>query len=205
MDFHRPGFTHLFPVATGVFIVQRPRLGLSNLLMILATVAVHSAYFLLLDKAYRAGDMSLAYPIARGTGPLLSAAAGILLLNERPSPLALAGIGLMISGMFLLTENAAALKSAETKAVILYALACGASISFYIVLDKVSLSRLGTPPLILDWGTNLGRFLMLTPVALRDVPSVREQWRLNGKRALGVAVLSPLAYILVLTAMAAAR
>lgn len=58
-----------FPVATGVFLIQRPHLGLPNLLMILATAAVHSAYFLLLDMAYRTGDMSLAYPIARGTRP----------------------------------------------------------------------------------------------------------------------------------------
>lgn len=191
-----------FPVATGVFLIQKPRLGLPNLLMILATAAVHSAYFLLLDMAYRTGDMSLAYPIARGTGPLLSAAAGILLLNERPSPMALAGIGLMISGMLLLTGNAAALKHPGTRRVILYALACGATISLYTVLDKVSVSRLGTPPLILDWGTNFGRFLILTPVALRDISSVQEQWRLNRKRAFGVALLSPLAYILILTAMA---
>lgn len=190
------------PVAAGAFIILRPRLGWPNLLMILATAAVHSEYFLLLDMAYRAGDMSLAYPIARGTGPLLSAAAGILFLHERPSPVALAGIGLMILGMFLLTGNMAGLKHPDTRKVILYALACGTTISLYTVLDKISVSRLGTPPLILDWGTNFGRFLMLTPIALRDMPAVREQWQLHRTEAIGVAVLSPLAYILILTAMA---
>lgn len=191
-----------FPVALTIILVQKPSLGVVNVLMILASAAVHSAYFLLLDLAYRTGDMSLAYPIARGTGPLLSAAAGVLILGEKPSLLAATGIALMIIGMFLITGKAASRSQMNDKQTMLYALLCGGTIAIYTVLDKISVSRLGTPPLLLDWGTNFGRFLMLTPVALQNVSGIKEEWRLHKKEALGVGLLSPFAYILVLTAMA---
>ncbi len=193
-----------FPVAMTTIVVQKPSLGLVNLLMVLVSAAVHSAYFLLLDLAYRTGDMSLAYPIARGTGPLLSAAAGVLFLGEKPSLVAGAGIALMITGIYLITGKATSQAEPRDKNTVLYALLCGGTIALYTVLDKISVGRLGTPPLLLDWGTNFGRFLILTPAALRNVSGIKEEWKLHRKEALGVALLSPFAYILVLTAMATA-
>jgi len=189
------------PVAAGVIWLQKPRMGLPNLSLIAASGAVHSVYFILLDKAYRETDLSLVYPIARGTGPLLSASVGILFLGERPSTVALTGIGLMVVGILALTGNPRDLKNPSSRKGILYALACGASIAAYTILDKVSVSSLSTPPLLLDWGANFGRFLILSPFALRSRSAILEQWKLHRKEALGVAVLSPLAYILVLTAM----
>jgi len=197
------GFTGVLylPIAIGVLCVQKPHLGLSNLGLIVASAIVHSAYFTLLDKAYRLGDLSLVYPLARGTGPLLSATVGIVFLKEHPSRIALMGIGLMIIGIFTLTGNPSELKSRSSRKAVFYGLACGGTIATYTVLDKISVSILGTPPLLLDWGTNFGRFLILTPLALRNFNKVIEQWNLHRKEALGVAILSPLAYILVLTAM----
>ena len=49
---------------------------------------LHALYFVLLQRGYAAGDLSLVYPLARGTGPLLSGAAAIVFLGERPSALA---------------------------------------------------------------------------------------------------------------------
>ena len=50
--------------------------------------ALHALYFVLLQRGYATGDLSVVYPLARGTGPLLSATAAILFLGEHPSPLA---------------------------------------------------------------------------------------------------------------------
>ena len=69
------------------------------------SAALHTAYFVLLNQGYRVGDLSLVYPLARGTGPLLSSLAAIVFLGERPSILALAGALLIIGGAVVLTTN----------------------------------------------------------------------------------------------------
>src|SRR5690606_14656722 len=48
---------------------------------------LHTLYFWLLSMGYRVGDLSIVYPIARGTGPLLSTIGAILLFAERPTML----------------------------------------------------------------------------------------------------------------------
>lgn len=189
------------PVAVGVMVTQRPELGWKNLALIALTAILHSVYFTLLEMGYRLGDLSVVYPVARGTGPLISAVVGITLLGERPSMLATLGIILMAVGIAAVTGDPRSLKSREAKQAVLVALLCGMTIASYTVLDKISVSRFGTPPLILDWGTNTGRFLLLIPFVYRQWDKVKEQWRLHKREAAGVAVLSPLAYILVLTAM----
>ena len=74
------------PVAAGVLWTQRPNLGWANAGLILSTSVIHSAYFTLLEWGYRMGDLSVVYPVVRGTGPLISAVVGVLALGERPSP-----------------------------------------------------------------------------------------------------------------------
>jgi drug/metabolite transporter (DMT)-like permease len=193
--------TLYFPVALGVIIKQKPAIGVANVAMMLASAAVHLAYFTLLEWGYRMGDMSVVYPIARGTGPLISATIGVLFLGERPSPIGAAGIVLMAVGIATVTGDPRKFTSPEAKKAVLAALLCGATVATYTVLDKISVSTLKTPPLLLDWATNFGRFLMLTPFALRVWPKVKEEWKNHKWYALGVGFLSPFAYILVLTAM----
>ena len=64
---------------------------------------LHLGYFVLLQRGYAIGDLSLVYPLARGTGPLLATAAAIVLLGERPGTVALLGIALITIGVFMLT------------------------------------------------------------------------------------------------------
>lgn len=189
------------PVAIGVLIVQKPRIGFENIAFILISAVLHSLYFTLLEKGYRLGDLSVVYPVARGTGPLISALIGVVFLGERPSALAAAGIILMAVGIAAVTGDPRAIKEPEARQAVLMAVLCGCSVAAYTVLDKISVSRLMTPPLVLDWGTNTGRFLILTPFAVKAWDKVKEQWKLHRREAFGVGVMSPLAYILVLTAM----
>jgi hypothetical protein len=51
-----------------------------------ASAAIHTAYFVLLDRGYRHGDLSVVYPLARATGPILTIVAAIAFLGERPGP-----------------------------------------------------------------------------------------------------------------------
>ena len=57
---------------------------------------LHSVYFTTLQRGYREGDLSVVYPLARGTGPALSVLAAVLVLGERPGPLALVGAALVV-------------------------------------------------------------------------------------------------------------
>src|SRR5438445_64437 len=60
------------PVAVGVVIVQHFELTAQALAFIFASSILHTAYYLLLDRGYRHGDLSVVYPLARATGPFLT-------------------------------------------------------------------------------------------------------------------------------------
>ena len=165
------------------------------------SAALHTAYFVLLNQGYRAGDLSLVYPLARGTGPLLSSIAAILFLGERPSLVALGGALLIIGGAVILTTNLAQLRQSDAQDAVLYAFVTGLFIAAYTLWDKQAVSHFAVAPLVLDWGANVGRALFLTPMAAKYSDEAVAEWREHKYEAIGCAVLIPLAYILVLTAM----
>ena len=165
------------------------------------SAALHTAYFVLLNQGYRVGDLSLVYPLARGTGPLLSSIAAILFLGERPSVIALAGALLIIGGAVTLTTNLSHLRETGARDAMLYALVTGLFIAAYTLWDKQAVSHFRIAPLVLDWGANVGRAVLLTPLALKYPDQTVIEWREHKYEAISCAVLIPFAYILVLTAM----
>lgn len=189
------------PLVLASLLWTRPHLGGLALVFLAGTAPLHLTYFLLLQRGYRSGDLSLVYPLARGTGPLLSTALAILLFGERPSALALAGALSIVGGVFVLTGGPLRLRHAGADPAVLFALLTGVVIAGYTLWDKRAVSVVGIPPLLLNWTNGLGRTLLLTPVALRRWPAVRAEWREHRREAFGVAILSPLAYLLVLTAL----
>jgi drug/metabolite transporter (DMT)-like permease len=189
------------PVALGVFLVLQPVLGWQHFALALASAGLHTVYYLLLDRGYRHGDLSLVYPIARATGPLLTVAMAILLLGERPTPAALGGALLISTGGLLLTGDPRALERKGIEHAVLIALATGMTIAAYTVVDKTAVALLMTPPIVQDWMTNIGRVALMTPMLRTRRQAVREAWREHRRDVLAVALLSPLSYILVLTAM----
>ena len=188
------------PVALAVIFVTHLEIGVVELGLMAGSAALHSAYFILLNQGYRIGDLSLVYPLARGTGQLLSTIAAILLLGERPSALAVAGALLIICGVVVITGSPKSLRG-SVKTAVLYAAVTGLFIAAYTLWDKQAVSRFAVPPLILDWGSNLGRTIFLTSLPARYPRETRVEWREHRFEAIGVAVLAPLSYILVLTAM----
>lgn len=191
------------PFAVALFLVQRPHLGPLAWACIGATACIHLGYFLSLQRGYRVGDLSLVYPLARGTGPLLATVVAILLLGERPSGLALAGSGAIIASVFVLSGGLHGLSGSRRPplAAVGYGLLTGLAIAGYTVVDKYAVSTLLVPPLLFDWLANVGRSLLVTPYALRRPAEIRRQWQTSRGAIIGIAIMSPLAYILVLTAM----
>ena len=165
------------------------------------SAALHTAYFVLLNKGYRAGDLSLVYPLARGTGPLLSTLAAIFFLGERPSLLAVGGALLIVGGAVILTTNLSRLRETGARAAMVYALITGLFIAGYTLWDKQAVSYFGVAPLVLDWGANVGRALLLTPLAVKHADQTMTEWRDHKNEAIACGVLIPFSYILVLIAM----
>jgi drug/metabolite transporter (DMT)-like permease len=206
------------------------------------TGLLQAGYFLFLQTGYKLGDLSLVYPIGRGTGALLAALAGIILLGEHPGPAGVAGILFIVAGLIILgipaaasragagthkaataepaTTEPATTKAATTKAAtaeaataeaaiakpvttkaVAFALVTGAFIAAYTLWDKYAVSTLKVPPLVQGYASLPGMALVLAPFALRDRARAAGVWVTYRRQVLGAAVLAPLAYILVLTAL----
>lgn len=169
--------------------------------LILTSSSLHVGYFVMLSRGYRVGDLSLVYPLARGTGPLLATVAAILILGERPGPVALAGALLVVGGAVVLTGDPRALLRADAGHAVAFALVTGGIIAVYTLVDKESVSAVHIPPLVYNWGISLGLLALLTPHALNHQREVAVLWRAYRREVIAIGVLSPLAYALVLTAL----
>ena len=174
-----------------------------HLALMLGSGMIHTLYFLLLDRAYRSGgDLSIVYPLARSTGPLLTIAVAIVLLGERPSPIAIAGALMIGASALVLTGNPFAWHKSEARHAVGFALLTGCMIAAYTLWDKVSVATWLIPPLLYDWGANASRVCVLLPLTHRRTPGAMAiAWRERRKTVVALALLMPLSYILVLTAM----
>jgi drug/metabolite transporter (DMT)-like permease len=191
------------PLAAWIVVTRAPPLGAEAVALLAASGTLHTLYLVVLQRGYRVGDLSLVYPLARGTAPLLSTAAAVAALGERPTPLALAGALLVAAGVLSLAVGKP--KPGSTRrAAVGYALLTGAIVAVFTLWDKRMVSGLALPPLLVDWCSNLVRVTLLAPAALRQRETVRRLWRENRREILGVATIGPLSYVLFLSALALA-
>ncbi|MHB8589265.1 MAG: EamA family transporter [Candidatus Dormibacteraceae bacterium] len=102
------------------------------------SASLELTYLWLLAAAYRRGELSAVYPIARGSAPLLAVVAGLVLLHERLTDLQFAGVGLLLFGIL-----AVSLSQATGRATV-PALLTGVAIASYTAVDRVGV-RLSTP------------------------------------------------------------
>ena len=194
------------PVLAVYWTRDHPTLPAGAIAWILGSGVIKTGYALFLQRGYRTGDFSLIYPLARGTGPLLSTLAAIALLGERPSLLALAGGSLIITAIFFLTGGPQLFHQsrAHLRHAVAYGTMSGVLIATYTLWDRHGVARLGVPPLLYDAGTAFTQLALLTPFAFRRRAEVAAEWRDKKRWAFAIALLSPVAYVLVLTALAVA-
>lgn len=192
-----PAFVWLFgaisaliytPLAVTVILFLRPHLGAVELLFMFGSGVLHLGYFVVLQRGYAVGDLSVVYPLARGTGPLLATTAAVVIFGERPGAVALLGIGLIAAGVFLLAREPGGFRGPGLGWGVIYGLLTGAFVAAYTIWDKQAVSAL------LSWSTTLVTTALLTPVAMRRREKVRTLWREHAAAAFGVAILSPLSY-----------
>ena len=177
-------------------------------LFLAASGLVHVLYFNVLLAGYRASDLTVVYPVARGSGPLVSSAAAVLLLGESISAFGVAGVLAITGGVFMIAGGPALLGKAHDPAQrqrvlagVRWGGATGLLIACYTVIDGYAVKVLMISPILVDYLGNVMRIPLMLPGALADragfVRDLRAQWR----AALVLAIFSPLAYVLVLYAV----
>lgn len=131
----------------GWLLIGRPPIPGEALVLGTVSGVLEAAYFAFLAAAYRRGDLSVVYPIARGTAPLLAVAVGIGILGEQLGPAGLAGVGALLVGLLALQRPWRFLRAAgraDGDPAVAFALATGVMIAAYSAVDRVG-SRLVEP------------------------------------------------------------
>jgi drug/metabolite transporter (DMT)-like permease len=226
----RAGGDHRFAFITVLFTValwlpaglwfgvdELPRWTLQQWGIVAVSALLHVVYFLCLLKGYRVADLTVVYPVARGSGPLLTAAAAVLLLGESLSGLGLAGVLAVAFGVFCIAggpalalawrgaqgqpDGAAHERHARVLRGLRWGALTGALIASYTVVDAYAVKWLLIGPVLFDFMCNLLRIPIMLPLVWAEraqLPGIaRQHWR----PALVVASLGPLGYILVLYAV----
>jgi drug/metabolite transporter (DMT)-like permease len=178
-----------------VLLVAWPALSPRVAVALLGTGVLHVAYSLALQHAYRVADLSVVYPVVRGTGPLLAFVGAALWLGERPTWVAALGAGLVVVGVLALSGGPRLGRG------LVYGVGTGALVASYTVWDGWAVKTLLLAPVLVDYAGNAFRIVVLSPRAWREREGLPGELRAWWKPALGVAVLGPLGYILVLSAM----
>lgn len=178
-------------------------------LAMVGTAVFHVAYGVVLQRGYAVGDLSVVYPVARGSGPLLSVAIAVLVLGERPGAVGLVGAALVVLGVFVIgtgsstgsTNTAATDGGIARRAGIVWGVLTGVTIAAYTLWDAFSVTTLDVPVVAYLAGGSALQALLLAPVAGRDRSDTGRLWREHRREVVLVGLLSPVAYVLVLLAM----
>jgi drug/metabolite transporter (DMT)-like permease len=169
-------------------------------LLALGSGALQIAYFLTLQHGYRVGDVSIVYPLARGSGPLLSVIFAIVLFGERPSVWELAGAGVVVTGVVVIGLAGGRGHFHANSAGILWGLLVGVTIAAYTLWDANAVVNVKLPTFGYFWVTVVVQLVAFAPFALRKpkytIALAKQHWW----AALVVGILSPLAYVLILFA-----
>ena len=196
------------PVGVWVGWQQVPHWGVIEWALVLASALIHVGYFIVLLRGYRKADLTVVYPLARGSGPLLSSMVAIVFLGEQISALGLVGILGVVCGVFLIAGGPGLWKAAHdpqqqarVRTGIFYGASTGLFIASYTVIDGYAVKVALMSPILVDYVGNLLRLVFLLPTLLRDRTVVAQMWREQRRYALIVGIFSPVSYVLVLYAM----
>lgn len=179
---------------------------------------LHVGYMFVLQRGYAVGDLSTVYATARGTGPLITVIVAVTLLGERPTPLALVGVLVVVCGIVAIgvigrpdpaprsrrgtaDGSGAPRRRFRLEPGLAAGLATGVAIAAYTVWDAHALREWNLSPVAFMVGCTALEIPLFTLAVWRRraelVPTLRAQWG----RLVAFGVLSPLSYILVLTAI----
>jgi drug/metabolite transporter (DMT)-like permease len=211
------GTAILLPIGVGAWLLEgSPAIDGGGVPIALASGALEALYFFVLASAYRRGDLSLVYPLARGSAPLLAVLIGVFVLGEQLAPAAAFGVGCALVGIVLVARPWQVLGEAgrRHRGAVGFALATGATIAAYSAVDRVGVRILAPwlygAILAVFATTILGSIVLVgrrmgwlsAPPPVADEPERSRRARLVRDGAAGV--LSLTAYLLILFAYSVA-
>jgi drug/metabolite transporter (DMT)-like permease len=173
---------------------------------ILATGVLHAFYFWFMGSAYERGDLSLVYPLSRGSGPLLVPFLAVLLLKEQLSAPGVLGITLVIVGIFIIHLRSFAIQSflepflALRSRASLWALCTGVTIAGYSLVDKVGVSIVN-PPVYIYLMFVISLLLLSPYVFIKERSDLKKEWNMNKIQILIVGFLDLFTYLMILFAL----
>lgn len=173
---------------------------------ILASAFLHAFYFWTLSKAYEGGDLSLVYPIARGSMPLFVTFLAVILIHEQLSVIGISGISLVVFGIYVIHLRSFSRQSflepflALRGGASLWALSTGGSNGIGSLVDKIGVGIVYPPVYI--YLMFVGVWLLLTPyILLRRRREIKKEWQVNARGILAVGFLVTFTYMMILFAM----
>ncbi|HEY4665035.1 MAG TPA: EamA family transporter [Comamonas sp.] len=188
-----------------------PHWGWESWTLVAVSGLLHLFYYVILLRGYRNADLTVVYPLARGSGPLISSLFAITVLGEEISRLGLLGIVGVVLGVFFIAGGPSLFRRRHDPAAqqrlnqgLFYGVLTGVFIAGYTVVDGYGVKVLLLSPILIDYLGSCFRVVLLSPVVLRNVAEARVLWLQQWRWALLVAVVSPIAYVLVLFAMQSA-
>jgi len=140
-----------------------------------ASACCQLAYYFLLMQAYRLSDMSQAYPLMRGTAPLIVACVSVPLLGEALSLPQYGAIGLIAVGVLAMTVGGPGVKRGS-----MYAIANAAIIASYTLIDGIGVRASGAPLSYTLWLFTLtaaGMLLCVLPKRALLIAYTRTHWK----------------------------
>ena len=148
---------------------------------LIASVVVHLCYFASLIESYRTGDLGQVYPIARGSAPLMTAAATTVFIGEKLSLIGWTGILSLVAGVLLLSARGGRELAEVDRRAIGFALFTALTICAYSVVDGIG-ARLSANPNAYSLWLFIGIAVVMLPYAIyRDgpdvIPAMRRFWR----------------------------
>lgn len=174
-----------------------------TLACLMASAAVHCVYYHALATAYRSGDLSLAYPVMRGSAPTITAVASGLLLHEWPSGPGWMGIVLVCTGVLGigLAGHRVSTDRAARRRTLRWALLTGMTIVIYTLIDSTGVRSAVTPLSYIAW-LALVQGLVLVPVVLaRHGRALLQHAQTRGLQPLWAGTASWVAYGIALWAV----
>jgi drug/metabolite transporter (DMT)-like permease len=180
------GSAVLIPVAVvGWLVTDRPAIPPEAWAIALASGILEALYFSLLSAAYARGDLSLVYPIARGTAPVLAVAVGIVFLGERLGPMGALGVAFLLIGILSLQRPWAVLRRSSEltprmRQAAWLAVATGVTIAAYSAVD-LNGARMVAPWLYVAMIWGFTATILLVGISLVDR---------RARRSIGLALAS---------------
>ena len=196
------------PVVVWVGLQELGQWALVHWALVLTSALIHVLYFRTLLHGYAVSDLTVVYPVARGSGPLLSTLGAVVVLGETVSVLGVAGALAVVGGVFLIAGGPAFLRKAQDPqqrervvSGLRWGALTGLFIAAYTVVDGYAVKVMLISPILVDYVGNVLRIPVMLPFALKKPAEFVNAWRTQWRAALVVAVLGPLSYVMVLYAV----